>query len=375
MAAVGKVLIVGGGVAGLALAICLRRRGIACEIAEQKRDWSVLGVGFSLTGPMLRALAAVGVRDRCIAVACPYNEIVINDRLGKRLAVLPMQRLNGPDLPANVGIMRPLLHSILAAEAQAAGAGIRLGLSVSAIDQSDAAVTVRFTDGSVGSYDLVVGADGFRSRVRALAFPDAPRPFYTGQMVWRFMLKRPPELDTMHLFYGSNGKPGFVPLPDGEALLFFTQNAAERVRLDEKRLWDILRASLADYGGFMAMARDQLDPASKVSYRYMDALMMPAPWYRGRVILIGDAAHITSPHVASGAAIATEDAVLLAELLSGENVLVRALEGFMARRFARCKLVVENSLQLGEWEKDPATPAAQVSTLMRQTWATLAEPI
>lgn len=307
MAAAGKVLIVGGGVAGLSLAICLGRRGIACEIAEQKSDWSVLGVGFSLTGPMLRALAAVGVRERCIAAACPYNEIVINDRLGHPIATLPMGRLNGPDLPANVGIMRPILHGILAAEARDAGAKIRLGLSVSALDQSEDAVSVRFTDGSVGRYDLVVGADGFRSQVRRLVFPDAPRPFYTGQMVWRFMLKRPPELDTMHLFYGSNGKPGFVPLPEGEALLFFTQNAPERVRLEETKLWDILRASLAGYGGFMAMARDQLDPGSNVSYRYMDALMMPQPWYRGRVILIGDAAHITSPHIASGAAIATED--------------------------------------------------------------------
>jgi 2-polyprenyl-6-methoxyphenol hydroxylase-like FAD-dependent oxidoreductase len=93
------------------------------------------------------------------------------------------------------------------------------------------------------------------------------------------------------------------------------------------------------------------------------------------VILIGDAAHITSPHIASGAAIATEDSVVLAELLGSGTSLARALESFMARRHARCTLVVENSLQLGEWEKDPATPAAQVSALMRQTWATLAEPI
>jgi 2-polyprenyl-6-methoxyphenol hydroxylase-like FAD-dependent oxidoreductase len=116
------------------------------------------------------------------------------------------------------------------------------------------------------------------------------------------------------------------------------------------------------------------DP-DQVLMRPAEAILVPPPWYRGRVLLIGDAAHATTPHMASGACIAIEDAVVLAELLGSELPLAALLERFMARRAERCRVVVENSLLLGEWQKHPNTPGADPERIARESAALLAQPI
>jgi 2-polyprenyl-6-methoxyphenol hydroxylase-like FAD-dependent oxidoreductase len=113
------------------------------------------------------------------------------------------------------------------------------------------------------------------------------------------------------------------------------------------------------------------DP-DRIDRRPLHAILVAPPWHRGRVLLIGDAAHSTTPHLAMGAGIAIEDAVVLAELLESHDGLDDALEAFMARRYERCRLVVENSLQLGEWEKHPDDPEADPAALSNASWGALA---
>jgi 2-polyprenyl-6-methoxyphenol hydroxylase-like FAD-dependent oxidoreductase len=107
----------------------------------------------------------------------------------------------------------------------------------------------------------------------------------------------------------------------------------------------------------------------------MNAFLLPAPWYRGRVVVIGDAAHTTTPHLATGAGIAIEDAVVLAELMGSGIAVPDALDRFMARRFGRCRLVVETAIRLGEMEKDTTIPITAHHELMTQTFRKLAEPL
>ena len=102
---------------------------------------------------------------------------------------------------------------------------------------------------------------------------------------------------------------------------------------------------------------------------------MPPPWYRGRVVLIGDAAHSTTPHLAAGAAMAIEDALVLAEQLATDAAVADALAAFQERRTERCRMVVENSVQLGKWEQHPDDPEADHDGLSARSWAALAEPI
>jgi len=103
------------------------------------------------------------------------------------------------------------------------------------------------------------------------------------------------------------------------------------------------------------------------------SMIMPPPWYRGRVLLIGDAAHTTTPQLASGASIAIEDAVVLARHLSSEAPLEMALAAFMQARYERCRMVVENSEQLGEWEKRPGTADHLVPGLVAESYRALAQ--
>jgi 2-polyprenyl-6-methoxyphenol hydroxylase-like FAD-dependent oxidoreductase len=112
-----------------------------------------------------------------------------------------------------------------------------------------------------------------------------------------------------------------------------------------------------------------------VDHRSLNALLVPAPWHRGRVVLIGDAAHATTPHIAYGAGMAIEDSVVLAEDLNRAASVETAFAAFMARRLDRCRLVVETSLQLSEWEVDPPEDRSQHQQLIGRALGALAQPL
>src|SRR5207302_4560076 len=142
------------------------------------------------------------------------------------------------------------------------------------------------------------------------------------------------------------------------------------------RMHILLSEQLSDFGGrVMEHAKAHITDPAKVDFRPMNAFLLPTPWHRGRVAVIGDAAHTTTPHLATGAGIAIEDAVVLAELLAADLSVVELLEWFMARRFDRCRLVVETAVKLGEMEKDKSIPIQSHFDLMSATFRKLAEPI
>jgi 2-polyprenyl-6-methoxyphenol hydroxylase-like FAD-dependent oxidoreductase len=136
-----------------------------------------------------------------------------------------------------------------------------------------------------------------------------------------------------------------------------------------------MRQLLADFGGHIAEARNCITDFRRIIYRPVGSLLLQSPWYVGRVLVIGDAAHTSPPHLASGATIAIEDAIVLSELIDAGAVLPEALEEFMKRRYERCRMVVENSRQLGEWEKFPETPGADPTALIAASMNALAAPI
>src|SRR5271155_2719072 len=167
MAAVERVLIVGAGIGGLAAAIALRERGIAVDVVEL--ETRVLGLGITLTGTTLRALDMVGLADGAARQGFGFDFFLVSNGAGKLQAKNPLPPAR-PGLPAAVGIKRPLFAKLMTEAAEAKGASIRYGLTVEAISQNDAAVSVRFTDGSRGNYDLMIGADGVFSSIRKRVF-------------------------------------------------------------------------------------------------------------------------------------------------------------------------------------------------------------
>jgi 2-polyprenyl-6-methoxyphenol hydroxylase-like FAD-dependent oxidoreductase len=138
----------------------------------------------------------------------------------------------------------------------------------------------------------------------------------------------------------------------------------------------LLLEQLRDFSGpVLAHARAHITDPAKVDYRPMNAFLLPRPWHRGHVVMIGDAVHTTTPHLATGAGIAVEDAVVLAEMLAGDGAVPNILERFVQRRFARCQLVVDTAVRLGEMEKDTSIPIQAHFDLMGSTFRKLAEPI
>src|SRR5581483_9997191 len=135
MTKIRNALIVGGGIAGMSLAIRLQQLGIQTDIAEIKTDWTVLGVGIILQGPALRALQAIGLLDRCLQEGFGTTELQIGGAEGHVFARFPQPRLAGPEYPSTISILRPALHTILAEASREAVVSIRLVLSVAALTQ------------------------------------------------------------------------------------------------------------------------------------------------------------------------------------------------------------------------------------------------
>ena len=370
-----KVLVVGAGLSGMVLATALKRASVGVDIIEIHPTWDVLGVGISVQGPALRALKTIGLLERCIAGGFGYSQVVNCDQNGGVEGVVDLPRLNGAQYPSCVGMMRPVLHEVVAGAMREAGITVRFGTTVKALTQSADAVDAQFSDGSRGTYDVVVGADGANSKIRELLFGPDCKPQYTGQAVWRAMVPRPPQVNARHAYYGPRHKAGYNPVSPAEMYIYLVQNVPGNPRLEAARWPAVMQELLADFGGHIGEVRATITDPKRIVYRPVTSLLLPAPWYKGRVVLIGDAAHTAPPQLASGATIAIEDAIVLAELLAARLPLAEALERFMRRRYERCRIVVENSWQLGEWEKTPDAPGANPTALIQASMKALAAPI
>jgi len=368
-----KVLIVGGGIGGMSTAIAMRRGGFAVDLIDIDPEWRVYGAGITITGPTLRAFKAVGVYDEIAETAYVGHGIRVCDTQGNLLRELPTPIPPEAGVAGSGGTLRPTLHKILSKRVMESGANVRLGLTVDSFTQDDDGVDVLFSDGSTGRYDLVVGADGVFSRMRSLIFPNAPKPKYTGQSAWRLNLKRPPEINCRHYFLGGPHKVGFTPVADNEMYLFLLERTPQVFREDTE-LPETLRGLLADYGGPLAAIRDGIDANSEIVFRPLEAFFLDAPWHVGRVVLIGDAAHPTTPQLASGAGIAVEDGLVLAEELLVDQPMAETLEAFTARREERCRMVVEGSIEIGRLEQERA-PVEQQTAVVERALAKLAEPL
>jgi 2-polyprenyl-6-methoxyphenol hydroxylase-like FAD-dependent oxidoreductase len=366
-----KVLVVGAGLSGMVLAAALKRAGAEVDLIELHPKWDVLGVGISVQGPALRALKSIGLLERCIGAGFGYSQVVNCDANGKVEGVVELPRLNGAQYPSCVGMMRPALHEVIAGALREAGVEPRFGLTARSVAPNG---QVELSDGTAGQYDVVVGADGANSRVRELLFGADHRPQYTGQAVWRAMVPKPPEVKARHAYYGPRHKAGFNPVSTSEMYIYLVQNVQGNPRLESERWPAVMQELLVDFGGYIGEVRATITDPKRIVYRPVTSLLLPAPWYRGRVVLIGDAAHTAPPQLASGATIAIEDSIVLAELLTSMSPEA-ALERFMARRYERCRIVVENSWQLGEWEKTPDVPGANPTALIQASMKALAAPI
>jgi 2-polyprenyl-6-methoxyphenol hydroxylase-like FAD-dependent oxidoreductase len=359
-----SVLIVGGGITGSVLALALAKRGAKADLVELSPQWRGVGHGITVQGNLIAALGTVGVSGEVMRRGVPFNHVRMRKADGALIAEIPTPHTGGAGLPATMGALRSDIQDILCEHVYAAGVSVRLGLSVARIDAHAERAQVEFTDGSTGRYDLVVGADGIRSAVRGmLGITATPQP--SGMSIWRVVADRPAEMDCAELYYdGPRYKAGYSPISGTRCYAYVLDSDGRLADFGDKPAWQLMYERSEGYGGTWGKIRQTIGPDSSVSHTRIEWLLVDDPWYRGRAIVIGDAAHACPPLIAQGAAMCAEDAVVLAELVTSLPV-GQALPAFMARRLPRVQLVVKNSMQLVRWEMnlEPHTDADMAATM------------
>ncbi|WP_111642502.1 FAD-dependent oxidoreductase [Marinimicrobium alkaliphilum] len=348
--AIKSALIIGGGFSGMSAAIELRKRGIDVEVVELDPEWSPLGTGITLSPPTLRALEVIGVADEVGKYGFCAPNLDIRSHDGHPIAQIPTPT------PANsnqtgAGILRPDLAKILAKATRESGTRVRLGVTYKDITHSDQSVKVSFTDGTEGEFDLVIGADGLHSKLRDLLFPGHTPPSYTKQACWRAVLNRPKTIERPTFWIGPVGKIGANPISEDKMYMFINEYRESDDYVDPSQ-WRSMMIDLIQKfpAPELQEALAEFDGDIDVDFRPLYNLLLPRPWHKSRVVLIGDAVHATTPHLASGAGIGIESAIVLAEELGKEQSVDDALQHFEDRRWERCRLVVENSARLVEIE-------------------------
>lgn len=374
MPAISSVLVIGAGTAGTATAILLAERGVSVDLVEAKPDVSALGSGITLQGNALRVLRDLGVWEQVRAEGYGYDTLGLRapDPAGTLLVELEDHRTGGPDLPATMGMYRPALARILLERAKAAGAKVRFGATVTELSQDDTGVDVTFADGSHGRYDVVVGADGVRSWTRrAIGIDVEPEP--VGMGIWRAFTDRPTSVTRTDLIHGGPSYiAGYCPTSEESLYAYIVEPAQDRSGLSPAQGLAVMRELAGAYHGPWDEIRGSLTDPTRVNHTHFESHVVDGPWNRGRVVIIGDAAHSCPPTLAQGAAQALEDAAVLAELLTGHDGLATVWPALTERRLPRARAVVEASLQLCTWLK--ARERGDVPGLMARVAALVTQP-
>lgn len=359
-----NILIIGGGIGGLTSAIALRRKGHRVAVIEKDPTWTVYGVGIIQQSNVIRAMSDLELLDDYLAAGVPFDKVVIHTPDGTKVAEVSAPRLVD-GYPANVGIGRPALHKVLGDRTIASGADVRLGVVANAIEDLADRVRVGLSDGTSEEFDIVIGADGVYSDTRRKIMPDAAKPEFTGQSVWRYNFERPSDLNALHVYNGPTGA-GLVPISEALMYMYVTTPEPGKPSYPLAGIAKAMRDKLAGAAPQIRALAEQIVDDAGVVYRPMDQMMLYGDWHSGRVVLLGDAIHATTPHLGQGAGMAIEDSLVLADELTRHITPEAAFKAYRDRRFERCCYIVEKSLAIchGQIGKGPPVDNAQATVEM-----------
>lgn len=348
-----NILVLGGGIGGMAAAIKLKQSGHAVELVEKSADWKALGTGLTLSVLTLRALCDLGVQDEIAAQGFVHDGVDIYDQHGGFIRTVLSKRMISDDFPSEGAILRPVLHEILSKKVMALEIPVFLGDSIAEIRSSlEHGNFVKFESGREQHYDLVVGADGVFSKLRQLLMPEQQAPEYTGQACWRLQFDRPADIVRGRMFQSEKMKVGFNPCSPTQMYMYMMECVPkEQVWREPEDLPRIAKELLQEFDAVLKPYIDSIDDQTPIIYRPLERVMVNGDWHRGAALLIGDAVHATTPHLGSGAGLAVEDAIVLAQVIDQYgNDLENVFKAFMQKRLDRARFVVETSGEIGRME-------------------------
>ena len=333
-----RVLIVGAGMAGLSLAISLRRQGLNPDIVERQPGWPAHGAGIYLVGNAMRALGSLQLADEVLQNGSIIRTQTLSNAAGQQLAVIDTESVWGKCGPC-AGIRRASLQNILV---EALGdAGVRFGTSVTALAQQQNSAFVKFSDGSERAYDLIVGADGVRSSIRSHLFGNM-QPRFCHQVGWRFLVSCPASITGWALYAGHRGVFLFIPVGGGQAYCYADAVVDKPFEDPLEGRLERLRSRFASYASPVPESLAELQSSEQIHFGAIEDIFQE-PWSAGSTLLIGDAAHATSPNMASGAAMAFEDALVLSNLIVSDRTVAQTLSDYTTQRLSRVRWVHEQT--------------------------------
>lgn len=358
-----RVLIVGGGIGGLTLAAGLKRRGIETEVIERAPAFAPVGAGIVLGLNAMKVLDRLGLGDAVRERGRLVGVARIADALGRTLSSLDFGRMP-PEIGRPVAIHRAALHEALMSGLDADS--VHLDTTVKSIEQSPAEVSVTFSDGRSDGYDAVVGADGIRSSVRNLVFGATPLR-YSGYTCWRFVVHGTFEATDTWEIWGRGRRFGIVPLGRDTVYCFTTLNAPRQSEATRDISLAAYKDLYASFRGPVPALLDALERENQLIWNDLEEIRIPH-WTTGRVALLGDAAHALTPNLGQGAAMAIEDAYVMAKCLAETAPVDAAFADYETRRRRRVEMVQQRSWRIGQvaqWSSPPA--CALRNMLMRLT--------
>lgn len=373
-----SVLVVGGGSAGLTCAAYLRKAGVAVEVSEISTKTGA-GAALGLSSNALLPLREIGALDDVLACSTPNLHMHVCDSEGRTLVDFPRPQPPGLDFPVNVVITRKDLTRILTRVAVDAGARMVMGKQILSIAQDAEGVEVSFDDGRNARYDAVVGADGIGSAVRRMVWGELPIQA-TAEVGWRWLMPAHPSMARGAFYLGKRGTNlGLFPIPNGQIYAVMGEpTEAGFVSDAANRREDVLRRVQEQFDG--QFARDvmaDLPAAEGVHFSRYPAMLMSRPWHKGRVLLIGDAAHALPPHSSSGAAMAIEDGAVLYEELMRASGWDEGVQAFMDRRWPRVKQVFDMACDRVRSKDNPSDRSlrnADTAEKVKTLWKFLLQP-
>jgi 2-polyprenyl-6-methoxyphenol hydroxylase-like FAD-dependent oxidoreductase len=346
-----KVVVAGGGIGGLTAAIALRRAGFEIVVFERAVELREVGAGLLLAANAQKALAKLGLADGVARLGTPASAGEIRSWRGKVLASIPAAELEEKIGTQSAAVHRADLQTLLAREV---GEGtLRLGTEVEAFEQGQSGVTVSLAGGSQEQADILVGADGLRSRVRAGLFgPEQPR--YAGYTAWRAVVEPKEELLPWGGGFESWGRGtrfGCAHIGDRRVYWFATANAPEGEKDGPPGGPAGAKATLLLlFSGWHRPVADLVEVAEEGTILRTDIYdreSLGERWGEGKVTLLGDAAHPMTPNLGQGACQAIEDAVVLARCLGERGATAEALRSYERLRSDQVAMVVRRSRRVG----------------------------
>lgn len=348
-----EIAIIGGGIGGLTLAIALQRKGFKPRVYEQATQLKMIGAGLGLSGNAIKAFSEIGISDAILKAGTVLKRVAIKDIHGQILNETNSEAISEKyGIANNFSVHRADLHEVLLQLVNVD----RLELGKVCIDfqQTAKGVSLTFQDGTTTSADYVIASDGIHSVFRKKLLPQS-LPRYAGYTCWRAVIEYAPEnfdRDETSETWGPGARFGIVPLSHNRLYWFATLNAkANDATLKAYTPNDLLR----HFQSFHQPIPHIIEQTKKEQLIWSDIIdLAPIKQFAfSNILLLGDAAHATTPNMGQGACMAIEDAATLANCMVKNTTIEEAFSQFQAKRIGRTTKIVNTSWRVGriaQWE-------------------------